>query len=213
MSKLPDTLERAHLFGQEFVVVTTPWVADVSRFSSSVAQSRIPLVQAVMRGMTLDDWKWNAEQFNRLGEEVKKAGLQLAYHNHASDWKPYGNVTGYDEFLRLTDPGLVKLELDCGWATVAGQDPAAYLTRYPNRFALLHVKDFRRGFTPGTTITSENLPVGTALGRGAIGYSNILAAARNAQIRGVFVEHEPPFTEMPVLEAIRVSYEYLNALQ
>ena len=95
----------------------------------------------------MDDWKWNAEQFNKVGEQVKKEGLQLAYHNHNFEWKSYDGVTGYDEFLRLTDPGLVKLELDCGWATVAGQDPVTYLTKYPKRYSLLHIKDFRKGFT------------------------------------------------------------------
>src|SRR2546427_8704681 len=40
--------------------------------------------------------------------------------------------------------GLVKLELDCGWASVAGQDPVAYLTKYPERCSLLHIKDFRK---------------------------------------------------------------------
>ena len=66
------------------------------------------LFAAVLRGLTLDDWKWNAEQFNKVGEEVKKAGLQLGYHNHNFEWKKFdngagGTVTGYDEFLRLGD--------------------------------------------------------------------------------------------------------------
>jgi len=43
-----------------------------------------------------------------------KAELQLAYHNHNFEWRIYENLVAYDEFLRLTDPGLVKLELECG---------------------------------------------------------------------------------------------------
>ncbi len=31
---------------------------------------------------TIDDWKWQADQLNALGERVKKAGFQLGYHNH-----------------------------------------------------------------------------------------------------------------------------------
>src|SRR5207245_10746746 len=64
----------------------------------------------MLNGLTLDDWKWNAEQFNKLGEQVKKAGLQLGYHNHNFEFKKIGDTTGYDEFLRLTDPKLVALD-------------------------------------------------------------------------------------------------------
>jgi sugar phosphate isomerase/epimerase len=215
MSKLSQKIDLAHLFGQEYMIVTVPWVADPSRFKADPAQGQIGAFLAIISGLTLDDWKWNAEQFNLAGEQIKKAGLQLGYHNHNFEWKSYDGVTGYDEFLRLTDPELVKLELDCGWATVAGQDPVAYLTKYPGRYKLLHIKDFRKGFTPRTTLmgTDPGAPVATELGRGAIDYSKVLAAAQKTQIHALFVEQEPPFTEMPALEAIKVNYEYMNNLK
>jgi sugar phosphate isomerase/epimerase len=215
MSRLSEMVDLAHLFGQEFMVVTVPWVADPSRFKPDPQQGQFALFMAIISGLTLDDWKWNAEQFNKLGEQIQKAGLVLAYHNHNFEWRLYGGLTGYDEFLGRTDPGLVKLELDCGWATVAGQDPAMYLTKYPERYTLLHIKDFRKGFTPRTTLMSRDpgAPVPTELGRGAIDYSRVFAAAQKAHIRALFVEQEPPFTEMPALEAIQVDYEYMKNLR
>jgi sugar phosphate isomerase/epimerase len=220
MNKLPEMIEMAKLFGQEYMIVTVPWVADPTRFKPDPAGGEFALFMAVIKGLTLDDWKWNAEQFNKVGEQVKKVGLQLGYHNHNFEWKKFDSgqgreVTGYDEFLRLTDAALVKLELDCGWATVAGQDPAAYLTRYPERYRLLHVKDFKKGFTPRTTLMEKDAgaPVPTELGRGGIDYSRVLAAAKKAEIRALFVEQEPPFTEMPALEAIKVDFEYVNGLK
>jgi hypothetical protein len=51
------------------------------------------------------------------------------------------------------------------------------------------------------------------LGRGAIDYRRIFAAAQKAKIRAMFVEQEPPFTEMPALEAIKVDYEYVKNLK
>ena len=212
LSNLQEKIEYAHLFGQEFMVVAVPWVADPSRFKPDPQLGQMGLFLEVVKGLTLDDWKWNAEQFNKVGEQVKKAGLQLAYHNHNFEWKSFGGVTGYDEFVRLTDAGLVKLELDCGWATVAGQDPVAYLTKYPERYSLLHIKDYRKGFTPRTALMDKDpgAPVPTELGRGAIDYHRIFAAARKARIRALFVEQEPPFLDMPVLEAIKVDYEYMK---
>jgi sugar phosphate isomerase/epimerase len=196
------------------MVVTVPWVADPSKVKSNPPGDQIAFFLALIQSLTLDDWKWNAEQFNRVGEQVKKAGLQLGYHNHNFEFKSYGTTTGYDEFIRLTDPDLVKLELDCGWMTVAGHDPGAYLTKYPERYRLLHIKDFHKGFTPTTKLADQgpNAPVPTELGRGAIDYRKIFSAASKGQIRALFVEQEPPFTEMPALEAIKVDYRYLKNL-
>lgn len=213
LAHLPEKIDAAKELGQEYMIVTTPWVADISRFQSK-ASDQMEMFRTMLNGLTLDDWKWNAEQFNKIGEQVKKAGLQLGYHNHNFEFKKIGDTTGYDEFLRLTDPELVALELDCGWMTVAGLDPVSYLTKYPNRYRLLHIKDFRKGFTPTTTLLSDapGTPVPTELGRGAIDYGRILPAARNS-IRALFVEQEPPFKEMPALEAIKVDFAYLHSLK
>jgi sugar phosphate isomerase/epimerase len=216
ISKLPEMIELAHLFGQEFMVVTIPWVADPSRFKADPEGGQFALFLAVIRGLTLDDWKWNAGQFNKVGEQVKKAGLQLAYHNHNFEWRAYDGVVAYDEFLRLTDPALVKLELDCGWTVVAGKDPVEYLSKYPERYNLLHIKDFHKGFTPRTTIRGDkdSGPLeATELGRGAIDYGKVFAAAKKAKIRAQFVEQEPPFNQMTALQAIKVNYEYLKNLK
>jgi sugar phosphate isomerase/epimerase len=215
LNNLPQKIDAARQLGQHYMVVTVPWVADPSRFKSDPAQGQMGLFLAIIQGLTLDDWKWNAEQFNKIGEQVKKAGLQLGYHNHNFEFKPLGSTTGYDEFLRLTDPDLVKLELDCGWITVAGHDPITYLTKYPQRYQLLHIKDFHKGFTPRTTLMEggPGAPAPTELGKGAIDYRRIFVAAKKAQIRALYVEQEPPFTEMPALEAIKVDYNYLKNLQ
>ena len=215
MSSLQQKIDAAHELGQKYMVVTVPWVADPARFKVDPAQGQMGLFLAVINGLTLDDWEWNAEQFNKIGEAVSKAGLTLAYHNHNFEFRPLGATTGYDEFLRLTEPNLVKLELDCGWMTVAGLDPVLYLTRYTDRYRLLHIKDFKKGFTPRTTLLdkSPGAPVPTELGRGAIDYVRVFAAARKGKIDAFFVEQEPPFTEIPALEAIKIDYEYLKNLK
>jgi sugar phosphate isomerase/epimerase len=215
MTNLQQTIAFAKLLGQQYLVVTVPWVADPSRFKTDPKEGQIAFFLAVVQGLGLDDWKWNAEQFNKIGEQLKKAGLQLAYHNHNFELKKYGETTGYDELIRLTDPDLVKLELDCGWVTVAGYDPVAYLNKYPDRCRLLHIKDFRKGFTHRVTLMDQGsgAPESTELGRGAIDYASILKAARNLKLSAMYVEQEPPFTDMAALDAIKVDYDYLSKLQ
>jgi sugar phosphate isomerase/epimerase len=207
-------IDAAKALGQEFMIVTVPWVADPSRFQPK-SGNQMEMIRAMLNGLTLDDWKWNAEQFNQVGAKIKTAGLQLGYHNHNFEFRKIGDVTGYDEFLRLTDPDLECLELDCGWMSVGGLDPVDYLPRFTKTFRLLHVKDFKKGFIPTTTLLSDapGTPVPTELGRGAIDYTGILAAARKGNIRSFFVEQEPPFKEMPAVEAIKVDYDYLKNLE
>ena len=60
---------------------------------------------------------------------------------------------------------------------------------------------------------SAGAAVPTELGRGVLDYSRVLTVARKGKIRALFVEQEPPFTEMPALEAIKVDYDYLKNLR
>jgi hypothetical protein len=41
----------------------------------------------------------------------------------------------------------------------------------------------------------------------------IFAAAKKAGVEQYYVEQEPPFTEMPAMEAIRIDYDFLHKLQ
>src|SRR6202047_5383248 len=72
LSNLQEKIDLAHQFGQEFMVIAVPWVADPSRFKPDPQAGQIGLFLEIVKGLTLDDWKWNAEQFNKVGEQVKK---------------------------------------------------------------------------------------------------------------------------------------------
>lgn len=69
--------------------------------------------------------------YDRNSEVMKtaRAGLQLCYHNHNFEFRAFDGMTGYDQFLRLTDAGLVKLRLDCGWMAAPGIDTVSHLAR------------------------------------------------------------------------------------
>ncbi len=159
---------------------------------------------------TLDDFKSIAEHANQLGEQAKKTGLQFGCHNHNFEFRPIDGKIGYDELLRSTDPDLVKFELDCGWMSAAGHNPAAYLKKFPHRYRLLHIKDFKPTAAPSVSLDSK--PEAAELGRGHVDYKPIFAAAKHSDVEWFYVEQEPPFVHTPALEAIRINYEYLHAM-
>jgi sugar phosphate isomerase/epimerase len=162
-------------------------------------------------GMSLDEAHRTAELANRLGEQARRAGLQYAYHNHNFEFAPQGDgAVGYDVLLRETDPQLVKFEIDCGWMVLGGRDPREYFARYPQRFPMIHVKDFLPAATHGRAADAPPDHPGAELGRGMIDYGPILAAAEKSGLKHYFAEQEGPFTRMSQLEAAKQAYVYLR---
>jgi sugar phosphate isomerase/epimerase len=162
---------------------------------------------------TIDDYKKMAARLNEIGRVAKSRGLQYAYHNHNMEFgKLDGGTIGYDVLLQETDPELVDFEIDCGWMIAAGYSPVDYFKRYAARIKMLHIKDFVRGSKISTSLAKDLRPQGTELGRGHIDYKPVLAAATAIGIRHFYVEQEPPFLDMPALQAARVDYYYLHGL-
>jgi len=197
LAQTDSTIQFGKDLGLHYIVCSSPWFKNASKIKD-------PTSRAARESMTLDDWKWNAEQFNRIAEKVNVAGMNFAYHNHTPEFRSENGVLFYDELLRLTDPAKVSMELDCGWAAVAGQNPAHLLSRYPDRIKMLHVKDFN--LTPATT--PANAPPSTELGHGTIDYRPIFAAAKKADIKHAFVEQEE--FDMPPMQALKIDADYMR---
>jgi sugar phosphate isomerase/epimerase len=201
LPKLEETIQFGKDLELKYIVCASPWLKDPSSVKD-------PGSRAAREKMTLDDWRWNAEQFNRIGERVNAAGIHFAYHNHTAEFRSENGVVFYDELMRATDPAKVRFEMDCGWVVVGGKNPVDYLTRYPTRIFMLHVKEFNmkmNGWTPG-----PEPPPSTEMGRGSIDYRPIFEAAKKARIEHAFVEQEE--FDMPPMEALKIDADYMRAL-
>jgi sugar phosphate isomerase/epimerase len=199
LPKVDEVLQFGKDLELNYIVCASPWLKDPSRVKD-------PGSRAARDAMTLDDWRWNAEQFNRIGERVHAAGIRFAYHNHTAEFRAEKGVVFYDELMKTTDPEKVTFEMDCGWVVVGGKNPVDYLARYPTRFSMLHVKEFKLG---GWTAGSEP-PPSTEMGRGSIDYRPIFEAAKKARIEHAFVEQEE--FDMPPMEALKIDADYMRAL-
>jgi sugar phosphate isomerase/epimerase len=196
------TMEYAKTLGLEYVICSSPSVADPSRFANAPGGAW----QAMHNSMTADDWKWNAEQFNQIGQKMKAQGLKFGYHNHTMEFRDLGGGTnGYQILLKDTDPAVVTLEMDCGWVAAAGANPAEILLAHPTRFSLLHIKDFKAaqpGQEPGQRVSTE-------LGRGVVDFKPVFAAARKVGIRYAIVEQEE--FDIPAMEALKIDFDFMKA--
>ena len=199
LPKVDEVIQFGKDLGLKYIVCASPWLKDPSRVKD-------PGSRAARDAMTLGDWRWNAEQFNRIGERVNAAGIRFAYHNHTAEFRAENGVVFYDELLRATDPAKVTFEMDCGWVVVGGAKPVDYFTRYASRISMLHVKEFKmEGWTPGSAS-----PPSTEMGRGSIEYRPIFEAAKKGHIEHAFLEQEE--FDMPPMEALKIDAEYMRAL-
>jgi sugar phosphate isomerase/epimerase len=126
-----------------------------------------------------DTYKRLAAEFNKAGEAAKLKEVTFAYHNHSFEFTSLGSTYGHEVLLTECDPAVVKFELDLYWLARAGKDPVAYVTQYPERFALVHVKDMARDGSM------------TEVGSGTLDFQRVFDAGR-AGIRHFFVEHDQP---------------------
>jgi len=150
--------------------------------------------------LNLDDWRYVADQFNEIGAKVKSAGMTFGYHNH---WVEFGTENGtvfFDELLKRTDPKVVCFEMDCGWVVAGGHNPVEYLSKYPDRFPLFHIKDLVK--------SSDGKWHDVVMGKGTFDYRPILRAATG--IKHYFIEQEE-FTGDPITE-LREDADFMKRL-
>lgn len=183
--RLDELIEYGHQLGLDYIVCSSAMRRD--------PEAKGPL--------TLDDWHWVAGEYNHIGEKVKAAGMTFAIHNHTPEFGTEGGVVFYDELLRLTEPKLVAFEMDCGWVAAAGRNPVEYLSKTPERFPLLHIKDMVKG--------ANGQMHSAIMGRGVVDYKPILRAATG--LKHYFVEQEE--FDMDVMESLRLDAEYMKKLE
>ena len=156
-----------------------------------------PLVDEGFR--TIEKLKVVAERLNIAGGQIKKAGLQLAYHNHDFEFVEQNGQIGYDIILKETDPALVKLQMDLYWIAHGSKlSPNEWFKRQPGRFEMWHVKDMHR--------TSRDY---TEVGNGTIDFTRIWPDASLAGLKHFFVEQGGNFTHDP-FRSVADSAEYVK---
>ncbi len=142
---------------------------------------------------TMDDVKRAADEYNKMGEQSAKAGIQQGLHNEGFELSMVEGKRTYDVLLTLLDPQLVKFQFQV--STISrGYDAAEYFTKYPGRFISMHVQGW-------SAETKKIMPVG----QDSLDWKKIFVAAKTGGIKNYFVEMN--------LEMMKASVPYLHNLQ
>jgi sugar phosphate isomerase/epimerase len=189
------TIDFCHEVGMPYMIAAVPSIK-----SGKADGSGNPF-----QHIELDDFRWSAERFNKIGARVRDAGMRFAYHNHNIEAQKYGDVVAFDEVLRLTDPAVVGIEFDTGNFIAGGGDPYPYLEKYPHRFELAHVKEWVTPFAPTHT---GNFPKYADFGQGKTDWKKMLGGLKKAGVKEVFIEQDGTASG-DELGAVKQAYQFL----
>jgi len=165
----------------------TAWAKDVG-----LTQMIVPSLEGPEKP-TLDDVKRAAEEYNKMGEQSAKAGIQQGLHNEEFEMTMVGGKRTYDILLELLDAKLVKFQFQV--STIShGFVAAEYFMKYPGRFFSMHVQGW-----------SAKTKKEVAVGKDDLDWKKIFTAAKTGGVKNYFVEMD--------LEKMKASVPYLRELQ
>jgi sugar phosphate isomerase/epimerase len=161
--------------------------------------------------------KRSAAQYNEHGKLTRKFGMKILIHNHTQEFELLddGKTTQYDVLLAETDPSLVALQLDIGWASVAGQNILQIFQKNPGRYELWHVKDAVGMKDIDPTLTPDQRRPKTRLvpvGQGEVNYKAIFAKASQAGLKHYAIEQDNAAEGGDAMAATKASIDGLRKM-
>lgn len=161
---IDETVRRLKAYGCDYVAIP-------GAFNLFVGEERYP---------------YFLKEFGKLGKALREAGIQLLYHNHGYEFEKSNGDLALDVLYNSLDPEDVKAEIDCGFATYHGVDPAKLIKKYRDRVPVLHLKDFEFGKGVEGDFSTFACPVG----EGALDLPAILAAGEFSGTKLLVVEQD-----------------------
>jgi sugar phosphate isomerase/epimerase len=157
----------------------------------------------------IEEIRKSIEVFTRAGKYLSSQGLQLCYHPHGYEFRPYENGTLFDEMVKKTNPADINFEMDVYWVKQGGADPVALLKKYPDRFPLFHLKDRKIG-TIGNQNGEGDDESNVVLGEGDVNIKEIKKVASGLKgVKYFFIEDE----SSSAMQQVPKSIAFWNSLR
>jgi sugar phosphate isomerase/epimerase len=125
---------------------------------------------------TLNDWLKAADELNGIGVKVKKAGLQMGFHNHHMEFQQLEGKLIYDELMSRLDPDYIKMQFQVAVISI-GYKAADYFKKYPGRFISAHLADW-------SPEDKKEKPIG----EGVVDWKEFFATIKKGGVKNIFVE-------------------------
>jgi len=111
--------------------------------------------------------------------------------------------------VKETNPKYVSFQMDIMWVVFPGQDPVKLLEKYPTRWAMMHLKDLKKGVATGALTGKTDVTNDVTLGTGQMNWPAIFKASQKVGVKYYFIEDESPTS----VEQIPNSLKFLEQLK
>lgn len=155
-------------------------LSETIAYAKELGLKQMVLASFGLRNARIADWARAAQDLNRAAEQIQKAGLVAAFHNHNVEFTVADGEVIYERLMKELDAKLVRMQFQT-WVVSDGVDPIAQLEKYAGRIVSLHLQDFDPA-TKGMV----------AIGKGSVDWPRLFAAARRAGVKNYYVEMDLP---------------------
>lgn len=137
---------------------------------------------------TMDVVKRAADEYNKIGEQAAKAGIQQMLHDEGFELSKVDGRLTYEILLELLDPKLVKMQFQMSAMRTVG-DPVMYFNKYPGRFVSIHLQGVDLNSPmPAPGAARGSRPPQLAVGKDNVDWPKVFAAAKTGGVKNYFVE-------------------------
>jgi sugar phosphate isomerase/epimerase len=139
---------------------------------------------------TMDVVKKAADEYNKIAEVAAKNGIQQFLHDEVFEMAKVDGRLVYQVLLELLDPKMVKMQFQMSAMPAVG-DVVTYFDKNPGRFISMHLQGVPAGSTGRRTPPA-------AVGKDAVDWRKVFAAARTGGVKNYFVEQNWDLTVQSV---------------
>ena len=161
------------------------------------------------------------ENIRKIGEECKKQGVILLYHNHDFEFTRVENGQyGLDYLYSEIPSDILQTEIDTCWVNVAGENPSEYIKKYTGRCPIVHLKDFVGeksenmyeliGIESEKEVSKSSFEF-KPIGQGVQNIESIIAAAVEGGTEWLIVEQDDTY-DISSVEIAKMSRDYLKSI-
>jgi sugar phosphate isomerase/epimerase len=188
---------------------TIAWAKDLG-----LTQMIVPSLDGPQNA-TLDQVKALADEYNNIGEQSRRAGIQQGLHTEGFELSMVDGRRVFDRLFELLDPQLVKFQFQMSTIS-SGLVAADYFTSHPGRFLSMHLQDLDMNApVPPPPAPPPGTPAGRGgrggrrppkpIGQGSIDWVKTFNAAKTGGVKNYFVEMS--------LDLMKASVPYLRDLK
>jgi sugar phosphate isomerase/epimerase len=136
----------------------------------------------------LDESMQNVEGYKKakhdlleVNKKLSPQGYRVGYHNHDFEFKTeIAGCVALDYIFEPVEDRFIYLEIDIYWVKKAGRDPLEYISKFPHRIPILHLKD----------MTNDEREYFAEIGTGVIDFVPILQWGEQHGVEWYAVEQD-----------------------